>query len=172
MLDTALIQETQRASVVETRPGHVLYATPEQVEPVTPQCVVEEAARQKLEVVKVLAVMKAEGGRLGAFSRNSNGSYDIGPMQVNTIHLPELSQTYGIPQDTVSKLLAYNGCFNVAVGAWMLRMRTNEAKGDFWYGIGRYHSTSRPDSNKYILRVHGIMVGLVSEGKKASHAAR
>jgi hypothetical protein len=168
MLDVALVQETQRASVVEMRPGQVQYATPEWVKPVTPQCVLEEAGRQSLELVKLLAVMKAEGGRLGEYSRNSNGSYDIGPMQVNTIHLPELSKTYGIPEAAVSKLLAYNGCFNVAVGAWLLRMRTNESAGDFWYGIGRYHSTTRPDSNKYILRVHAIMVGIVGAEKNAT----
>jgi hypothetical protein len=168
MLDVALIQETQRASVVETRPGQVQFATPEWVKPVTPQCVIEEAGRQSLELVKLLAVMKAEGGRLGEYSRNSNGSYDIGPMQVNTIHLPELSKTYGIPEAAVSRLLAYNGCFNVAVGAWILRMRTNEAAGDFWYGIGRYHSATRLDSNKYILRVHGVMVGIVGAEKNAA----
>jgi hypothetical protein len=171
MLDSVLIQETQRASVVEMRPERVQSATPEWVKPVTPQCVVDEAGRQSLELVKVLAVMKAEGGRLGEYSRNSNGSYDIGPMQVNTIHLPALSKTYGIPQAEMSKLLAYNGCFNVAVGAWMLRMRTNEAAGDFWYGIGRYHSAARPDSNKYILRVHRIMVGLVGAEKKTARNA-
>jgi hypothetical protein len=168
MLDVALIQETHRASVLETRPGQVQYATPEWVKPVTPQCVVEEAGRQSIELVKLLAVMKAEGGRLGEYSRNSNGSYDIGPMQVNTIHLPELSKTYGIPEATVSKLLAYNGCFNVAVGAWMLRMRTNEAAGDFWYGIGRYHSFARLDANKYILRVHSVMVGIVGAERNAA----
>lgn len=168
MLELALIQEAQRASVVETRPGRIQHATPEWAQPVTPECVVREAARQSLEVVKVLAVMKAEGGRLGEYSPNANGSYDIGPMQVNTIHLPELSKTYAIPQAAVSRLLAYNGCFNVAVGAWLLRKRTNEARGDFWYGIGRYHSAARPDRNRYILRVHRIMVGMVQGSKNAT----
>jgi hypothetical protein len=167
MLDVALIQETQRASVVETRPAHVRYETPAWVKPVTPRCVAEEANRQSLELVKVLAVMKAEGGRLGEFSPNANGSYDIGPMQVNTIHLPELSRTYGIAPADVSKLLAYDGCFNVAVGAWLLRKRTNEAAGDFWYGIGRYHSATRQDSHRYILRVHRVMVGIVNAEKNA-----
>ena len=168
MLDVALVQETQRASVVETRPGRVQYPMPEWAKPVTPQCVVQEAGRQSLEVVKVLAVMKAEGGRLGEYSPNGNGSYDIGPMQVNTIHLPELSRMYAIPEAAVSTLLAYDGCFNVAVGAWLLRKRTNEAAGDFWYGIGRYHSAAKPDRNRYILRVHRIMVGMVNAKKNSA----
>lgn len=166
MLEAALIQEAQRASVVEVRAERVRYATPDWVKPVTPQCVVEEANRQSLEVVKVLAVMKTEGGRLGEYSRNSNGSFDIGPMQVNTIHLPELSKIYAIAPADVSQLLAYDGCFNVAVGAWLLRKRTNEAAGDFWYGIGRYHSSTRLASNKYILRVHGMMLGIVKTADK------
>lgn len=168
MLDVALIQETQRASVVETRPERVQYAVPEWARPVTPRCVVQEAVRQSLELVKVLAVMKAEGGRLGEYSPNANGSYDIGPMQVNSIHLPELAKTYRIPEVDVSRLLAYDGCFNVAVGAWLLRKRTNEAAGDFWYGIGRYHSAAKRDRNKYILRVHRIMVGMVNAKKDST----
>ena len=169
MLDVVLVQEAQRASVVESRPGHAQHVTPEWVKPVTPQCVGEEANRQSLEVVKVLSVMKTEGGHVGEYSRNANGSYDIGPMQVNTVHLPELSKIYGIPQAAMSKLLAYNGCFNVAIGAWLLRKRTNEAAGNFWYGIGRYHSAAKADANKYILRVHGVMVGLVNAEKSAAH---
>jgi hypothetical protein len=168
MLDAVLLQEAHRVSVVESRPGHVQLAAPEWVQPVTPKCIVEEANRQSLELVKVLAVMKTEGGHVGEYSHNSNGSYDIGPMQVNSVHLPELSKIYGIPPSDVSRLLAYHGCFNVAVGAWLLRKRTNEAAGSFWYGIGRYHSAAKADSNKYILRVHRVMVGLVNADTTAA----
>ena len=172
MLDAVLIQEAQRASVIETRPARVRHDVPEWAKPVTPRCVVDAAARQSLELVKVLAVMKGEGGRLGEYSPNANGSYDIGPMQVNTIHLPELSKTYGIPEAAVSRLLAYNGCFNVAVGAWLLRKRTNEAGGDFWYGIGRYHSAAKPARNRYILRVHRIVLGLLNADKNARRSGK
>jgi hypothetical protein len=92
-------------------------------------------------------------------------------MQVNSVHLPELSKIYGIPPAAVSELLAYHGCFNVAVGAWLLRRRTNEAAGSFWYGIGRYHSAAKADSSKYILRVHRVMVGLVNADKSAAPKA-
>jgi hypothetical protein len=168
MLDTVLVQETQRASVVETRLAHVQFRTPAWVKPVTPQCVALEAQRQSLELVKVLSVMKTEGGRLGMYSLNANGSYDIGPMQVNSVHLPELAKLYGITTNSASQLLAFDGCFNVAVATWMLRQKTNEAGGDFWYGIGRYHSATTSYSNQYILRVHAVMVGLVRDEAKAA----
>lgn len=162
MLEAALLEQVQRASVVEVRPAPARVATtPGWARPVTSECVVAEAGRQQLELLKVLAVLKTENGRVGQFVPNSNGSYDIGPMQVNTIHLPELAKTYGVAERTMATLLAYDGCFNVAVGTWLLRRRTNEAGGDFWYGIGRYHSKTTAVSTRYILRVHGVMTALV-----------
>lgn len=162
MLDAVLLEQVQKASVVESRPAPARVTTyPGWVRPVTASCVIAEAERQSLDLLKVLAVMKAENGRVGQFVLNSNGSYDIGPMQVNTIHLPELAKTFRVSGETVAQLLAYDGCFNVAVGAWLLRLRTNEAQGDFWYGIGRYHSRTVAYSNQYILRVHAVMQGLV-----------
>lgn len=168
MLDSVLLEQVQKASVFEARPAPAHVTTyPGWARPVTAACVVAESARQSLDLLKVLAVMKAENGRVGQFVLNSNGSYDIGPMQVNTIHLPELARTFGVSGGTVAQLLAYDGCFNVAVGAWLLRLRTNEASGDFWYGIGRYHSRTTAYSNTYILRVHSVMQGLVKGEEKA-----
>lgn len=122
----------------------------------------KEAQRQNLEPWRLLAVMKVEDGRVGMFSANSNGSYDLGPMQVNTIHLGDMEKVFGIGRSQLAQLIAYDGCFNVAVGAWLLRTKTNEAGGNFWYGIGRYHSKTSDKSTRYILRVHTIMQALVS----------
>ena len=169
MLDAVLLEQVQKASIFESKPAPARVTTyPGWARPVTTSCVIAEAARQSLDLLKVLAVMKAENGRVGQFVLNSNGSYDIGPMQVNTIHLPELAKTFGVPGDRVAQLLAYDGCFNVAVGAWLLRVRTNEAAGDFWYGIGRYHSRTTVYSNIYILRVHSVMQGLVKGEERAT----
>ena len=168
MLEAVLLEHVQKASVVASSPAPAGVTTyPGWVRPVTASCVVAESERQSLGLLKVLAVMKAENGRVGQFVLNSNGSYDIGPMQVNTIHLPELAKTFRVSEGTVAQLLAYDGCFNVAVGAWLLRLRTNEAQGDFWYGIGRYHSKTTAYSNSYILRVHAVMQGLVKGEERA-----
>lgn len=95
------------------------------------------------------------------FSRNDNGSYDMGPMQVNTIHLRDLSKVFKVSQPDLAQMLAYDGCFNVSVGAWLLRTKTNEVAGDFWYGIGRYHSKNLHVSGKYILKVHRSMMEML-----------
>lgn len=167
MWEVALAEQVQKASVVDVRPAPAeLTTTPRWFRPVTEACVLEEAKRQHLEPWRLLAVLKAEDGRVGTFSRNigANGatSYDLGPMQVNSVHLDELTRVYGVPRGQMAQLLAYDGCFNVSVGAWMLRTKTNEAGGDFWYGIGRYHSKNNTKSTPYILRVHSIMMDLVN----------
>jgi hypothetical protein len=97
MFEIALMEHLQRASVVVERPAPAHIArTPNWHRPVTRECFLAEAARQELEPWKLLAVMKTEDGRVGMFSRNTNGSYDIGPMQVNTIHLKDMSKVFGI----------------------------------------------------------------------------
>lgn len=163
MFDTALMEQLQKASTVDTRPAPPqITSTPAWYRPVTAECFHAEAKRQSLEPMRLLAVMRAEDGKIGTFSGNSNGSYDIGPMQVNSVHLEDLSKLFKSSRSHVAQLLAYDGCFNVSVGAWMLRVKTNEAGGDFWYGIGRYHSKTTARSNEYILRVHRNMMEIVA----------
>lgn len=166
MLEAIVVEQARLASIADTRPAPAhITQRPAWLRPVTAQCIVDAANRQNLELIKVLGVMKAESGRVGQFVRNRNGSYDIGPMQINTVHLQMLAKTYGVSTAQVARQLAYDGCFNVSVGAWLLRIGTNKASGDFWYGVGRYHSATTTYSRKYILRVHAAIQEMV---KKAS----
>lgn len=156
--DTILIEHLIKASMLVISPTPAGVAErPAFYTPISQACFYAEAQKQALEPLKLLSVMKRENGRLGAFVRNGNGTYDIGPMQINTVHLPDISTRLGIPEAKVAQLLAYDGCFNVAAGAWLLRRRTNEANGDFWYGIGFYHSKTPEHRNKYIHDVHKTM---------------
>lgn len=157
MLELALQEIVARTAPAETAP------MPPWMKPVSQECVRIEAARQQLELVKLLAVLKTEGGRVGMARRNSDGSYDLGPMQINTVNLPDLVQQFRAPAATLVNVLINDGCFNVAVGAWLLRERTNQAGGDFWYGIGRYHSKKPEHAYPYILRVHKSMEAIVKK---------
>lgn len=169
MFELILMEQLQRASTISLTPApaHITSA-PATYQPVTVECFYAEAKKQDLEPLKLLSVLKTENGRVGMFSRNSNGSYDIGPMQINTINLEEISRRLGIAEGRAAQLLAYDGCFNVAVGAWLLRRRTNDANGDFWYGIGYYHSKSKNPEyrNRYILQVHKNMTEIVAKISK------
>ena len=114
---------------------------PQVPQPVTHQCIHETAQNYQLPTTLIYAVLAVEGGTVGKMSTNTNGTYDMGPMQINTIWLEHFGD-YVSPSD-----ILYNGCINVQVGAWILRSRINEADGHFWKGVGGYHSRT-PDKNR------------------------
>jgi hypothetical protein len=64
------------------------------VEPLTQQCVEEVIQESGIHPDVLFAIMMVEGGTVGEDARrqNSNGTYDIGLMQINSIHLPELAK--------------------------------------------------------------------------------
>jgi len=92
---------------------------------------------------------------------NRNGSYDMGPMQINSYWLPFLHR-YGVSEGH----MLHHGCYNVAVGAWIVRYEQARTHGDIWKAVGRYHSPSPGRAAGYALRVAGkardIMDGRVS----------
>lgn len=90
-----------------------------------------------------------------AVNRNSNGSYDVGLMQINTAWLPTLEKK-GI---TLDNLL--NPCVNGYVGAWILR--TNVEKfGRTWKAVGAYNASSSDKQLRYANSVFGIWSRLQS----------
>lgn len=98
------------------------------------------------------SILKVEGGEVGTKHRNANGTYDYGPMQVNSSWLPKFSRWYaGAPsmkkysdrsrQNILRHALINDSCFNISIGSWLLRQGMNEAgDGHFWEGVGYYHS--------------------------------
>ena len=101
-----------------------------------------EAAAQAYRVPPAILVilLNVEGGSLGAVSPNTNGTVDIGPMQVNEIWLPGIAAHWGTSQRVAFLALRDSFCANVEAGTWILRQGLDEAKGDFWEGVAYYHS--------------------------------
>jgi len=44
-------------------------------------------------------------------------------------------------------------CANLEGGAWILRQGIDEARGDFWQGVGFYHSHSPEHKADYLRKV-------------------
>jgi hypothetical protein len=88
----------------------------------------------------LVILLNVEGGQLGAVSPNTNGTVDIGPMQVNDIWVPKVAEHWRTSRHAAFVALRDNFCANVEAGAWILRMGLDEAHGDFWEGVGFYHS--------------------------------
>lgn len=87
----------------------------------------------------LVGILHVEGGKIGQQVRNSNGTFDLGPLQINTIWMPELARHWGVSQSTAKHWVRDDGCINVAVGAWILRKKSDDA-GSLYTGIAHYHS--------------------------------
>ncbi|MBN3835183.1 lytic transglycosylase domain-containing protein [Burkholderia sp. Ac-20344] len=75
------------------------------------------------------------GMRPGAVNRNTNGSEDIGLMQINTSWLPTLAR-YGIRREHL-----FNGCVSAYVGAWILASNVRRF-GPNWKAVGAYNAVT------------------------------
>jgi len=104
----------------------------------------------------MIGIMHVEGGRVGQQVLNTNGSYDLGPMQVNTIWLPQLSKLWGVDAATARTWVRDNGCVNVYVSAWILRQKIDDTSG-LYSGIAHYHSATPWRGQQYANKVIGMM---------------
>ncbi len=77
-------------------------------------CIQQASAIYGVPRQDIVALMKNEGGRPGTVSPDANGTEDLGPMQVNTCHLPRL-RAFGYSYYK----LRYDACANVMAGTWV-----------------------------------------------------
>ena len=113
-------------------------------------CLTAAAGAYREPPAVLVILLHVEGGRLGAVSPNSNGTVDIGPMQVNDIWLPQLAAHWATSRQAAYAALRDNFCANVEAGAWILRIGLDAARGDFWDGVGRYHSHDPDEKRMYL----------------------
>jgi hypothetical protein len=104
----------------------------------------------------MVGIYKAEGGKVGQEVLNTNGSYDLGPMQINTIWLPELAKKWGVSKATARRWVKDDACTNVSVSAWILRSHLNET-GSLSQAIAHYHSRTPKHGTRYKKRVVSIL---------------
>jgi hypothetical protein len=116
----------------------------------------------------LVILLNVEGGRLGAVSPNTNGTVDIGPMQVNDIWLPKLAAHWATSRQAAYRALRDNFCANVEAGAWILRIGLDEAHGDFWEGVGYYHSHDPGYERAYLSSVLKQATRLQTQARAAA----
>lgn len=115
-----------------------------------PSCVVQAARDYSIPLRGLLAVWLTEGGRVGLASKNTNGTFDYGPMQINTVWAKELKKKFNIEE----RQLKNDFCISMKAAAYILRYEINRAGGSFWDGVGHYHSQTPKYKYKYINRVY------------------
>lgn len=112
----------------------------EHIKPITAECMLSASEQFGLHPDIMLAVLIVEGGRVGQDNcHNKDGTCDIGPAQINDIHLDELAKA-GISH----QMLMNDGCVNATVMAWRLadniRDQRVDTSDDYLRAIARYHS--------------------------------
>lgn len=113
-------------------------------------CISAASRAHKVPAVLLVLLLRVEGGRLGAVSKNTNDTVDIGPMQVNSIWVHKMAQRWGSSDEAAYRAIRDNLCANLEAGAWILRAGLDEARGDLWEGVAFYHSHSPEHKQRYL----------------------
>lgn len=102
-------------------------------------CFAEAANRYGVNEQLLIAIAKVESGfNPNARHVNTDKTTDIGLMQINSSHLPELGK-YKITEQSL-----LNPCTNVHVGAWVLA-QSIRFYGSNWRAVGAYNAGLRAD---------------------------
>lgn len=122
-------------------------------DPEEAKCIATAAASFRVPELALWVLRDVEAGTVGKVSSNTDGSYDIGPMQINSWWLSRLAKR-GITEEMV----LHNLCMNVAVGAWILAQELDRHK-DLSKAIAHYHSPTPRHQKRYL----GLVVGAIDK---------
>ena len=129
-----------------------LFGSAAHAEPPANDCFDKAGAYQGVNPLILRAVAWRESkGDATAINRNANGSIDVGQLQINSIHFPELTRQ-GIPHRALT-----DPCVNIFVAAWLLKQKMVRY-GNTWRAIGAYHSESPHERDAYARSIQAILV--------------
>ena len=116
-------------------------------------CMLATAAAYHLPPRLLPAIQQVEGGTTGTVHPNTNGSDDLGVMQINSAWLGRIGAITGLPAAQVRDRLIDDGCFNIAAAGMILHAALDEADQDLLRAIGFYHSHTDSFADPYRARV-------------------
>jgi len=116
-------------------------------------CMMATAELHHLPPRALVAIQSVEGGKVHMAMPNTDGSEDLGPMQVNTRWLPRLAARSGLDTQRVRIRLMEDPCFNIDAAGAILRIELDNAGGDLLTAIGHYHSHTPTLAMAYRARV-------------------
>lgn len=99
------------------------------------------------------SIQAVEGGGPGVMHHNTDGSADLGVMQINTLWLAALSRYTRLDPAEVRNRLLHRSCFNIAAAGLILRTYLDETRGELMQAIGNYHSHTPLLNQGYQMKV-------------------
>src|SRR3989338_3430907 len=110
-------------------------------------CINDAAYEYHVPAKLIISVLNVEGGKVGQAVKNTNGSYDLGPMQINTSWQKPLQQ-----QGVSLQQVRDDACTNIKVVTWILSRNIADGK-DLFDGIGDYHSHTTRFNQQYSYQI-------------------
>lgn len=89
-----------------------------------------------------------EGGWIGAEIANSDGSHDLGPLQVNSRWVGRIAKLTGRQPADIRWWLTHDACFNVDTARWIFLSGVSVTR-DYWQAVGVYHSPTGWRQRRY-----------------------
>ncbi|CCD30245.1 Putative Lytic transglycosylase, catalytic (fragment) [Candidatus Glomeribacter gigasporarum BEG34] len=117
-------------------------------------CVVRAEQKYQVPACILRAIHQIESGgshRPGLMRSNTNGTRDYGVTQINTVWMRYFNQKFGITAHQITS----NSCLAIHAAAYVVRFEIN-ASGDFWMGVGRYHSRTPARRDRYLRRAAAL----------------
>ena len=99
------------------------------------------------------SIQAVEGGFPGSVHQNTDGSADLGLMQVNTLWVPVVARALGASEAAVRAHLVDDGCFSIRIAGAILWEYRRARHGDLMLAIGDYHSHTPPLNQAYQAQV-------------------
>lgn len=122
-------------------------------------CINQAATAYQVPAALVAAIIHVEGGKVGSATKNANGTYDYGPMQINSIWLKKL-KAYGISEHSLQS----DACTNIWAGTWILSQKMKGSQ-NVWHGVANYHSYSKEHNQRYQYKVWNSYKTIVLNSK-------
>ena len=81
-----------------------------------------------------------------AWHKNTNGTLDVGIMQINSMHIPFLEK-HGVRPNAL-----WDACTNIKIGAWVLAQQIHR-HGSTWRAVGAYNAHDEQKRREYARKV-------------------
>jgi len=100
-------------------------------------------------IVRAIHVLESSGRTApGLVRQNANGTEDHGDMQINDVWANTFQRKFGISRADLSSDL----CLSMRAAGYVVRYEINRT-GDFWKGVGNFHSRTPALNYNYAMRV-------------------
>ena len=136
---------------------------PIRYEPEVANCISQAAHGNEWLEKTLWALRDQEAGWVGAEVVNTNGTHDLGVLQVNSAWVPRISQLVGRSAVQVRSWLVHDPCFNVAAARWIFLSALGQTR-DYWKAIGVYHSPTASRQGFYATGVAAHLRRRYGEG--------